>query len=507
MAVTACPTNSHTHPTNSKTNRAGPTDGHTGPIAGRTGSNARARATSLAALATIPLVILAALFSSQAQASTTCDLYAANGGSDNAPGTATQPFASVQHLAATLTAGQTGCVSGTHTEDVTVTHAGDPGAPIAIVSNPEERATLTGRLWIHQGADYVTVSNMNLNGRNANELPSPDINAAHTTFTGDDVTDEHTAICFDLGSDTTYGRATNTIIQANRIHACGKLPAANHDHGIYVESSTGAKIVENVIYDNSDRAIQLYPDAQQTTIEHNIVDSNGEGIIFSGDFGYASSNNTIANNLITNSTLRSDIESWYPTGNPIGQNNTVQKNCLWGGVKGTIETNEIGFTATNNTTTNPQYANPNTGDYRINNTNPCANLLTNTNTPTQPFNTTSTITYTSNNESNGGSTSGGTTSGGSTSGGSTSDSTSSGGSTSGGSTSGGTSSRGSTSGGSTTPTETGRTGKTPPSKPIFKRHLRSGRSATATSATSTVAHTHHHHHKVKRARSRKAKRA
>ncbi|HWY17304.1 MAG TPA: hypothetical protein VNY27_01195, partial [Solirubrobacteraceae bacterium] len=46
------------------------------------------------------------------------------------------------------------------------------------------------------------------------------------------------------------------------------------------------------------------------------------------------------------------------------------------------------------TTANPQYANPNTGDYRINNTSPCANQLTNTNTPTQPLTTTSTTTYT-----------------------------------------------------------------------------------------------------------------
>ncbi|HWX87830.1 MAG TPA: right-handed parallel beta-helix repeat-containing protein [Solirubrobacteraceae bacterium] len=491
MAVTACPTTSHTSPTATDTKRPA---GHTAPSATH-----RARSSVLAL--TILLVTLAALFSSQAQAaSTTCDLYAASNGSDRAPGTATQPFASVQHLADTLTAGQTGCVSGTHTEDVTITRAGNPGAPITITSDPGERTTLTGRLWIHQGANYVTVSNMNLNGRNANELPSPDINAAHTTFTSNDVTNEHTAICFDVGSDTSFGRATNTTIQANRIHACGKLPAANHDHGIYVESSTGAQILENVIYDNADRAIQLYPDAQHTTIEHNIIDSNGEGIIFSGDFGTASSDNTIANNLITNSTLRADIESWYPTGNPIGQNNTVQHNCVWGGAKGTIETPETGFTATNNTTNNPEYANPSTGDYRIHNTNPCANLLTNT-TPTQPFtnnNTNSSTTY------NGSSTSGGTTTGGSTSGATTGSGAALGGTGSGGPVPGGTTSGGATPGGSTTnrsttPAETGSTGS-PPSKPVPHHRHRAGQRASAATRTSVVPRARHHHHKAKRAR-------
>src|SRR5450759_4898792 len=257
------------------------------------------------ALTATVLVMLAAALAGQAHASTTCDLYAAPSGSDSASGTLSEPFASVQHLADTLSAGQTGCIrGGAYTQDVTITHAGAPGAPITITSYPGERATLTGRLWVHQGADYVTVSAMNLNGKNTNNLPSPDINAAHTTFTANDVTDEHTAICFDIGSDTTYGRATSTIIQGNRIHDCGTLPAGNHDHGIYVESSTGAQILENVIYNNADRGIQLYPDAQQTIIEHNIIDSNGEGIIFSGDFGVASNNNTVAHNLITNATLR-----------------------------------------------------------------------------------------------------------------------------------------------------------------------------------------------------------
>jgi parallel beta-helix repeat protein len=438
---------------------------------------------------TTALVMLAALLAGQGQAraTTACSLYAAPGGSDGAPGTLTQPFASVQRLADTLTAGQTGCVrAGAYTQNVTITHAGNPSAPITITSYPGERATLTGRLWIHEGADYVTISNMNLNGRNIGNLPSPDINAAHTTFTANDVTDEHTAICFDIGSDTSYGRATETVIQGNRIHDCGELPAANHDHGIYVESSTGARILENVIYDNADRGIQLYPDAQQTTIEHNIIDSNGEGIIFSGDFGTASSENTITNNLITNSTLREDIESWYPVGNPIGQANTVQHNCVWGGVKGTIQTPETGFTATNNTATNPQYANPQAGDYRINSTSPCANLLTNTNTPTQPFNNTNnnTITYTNNNSSG--------------SSGEATTTTSSSGITSSGTTSGST-----TSSGTTSPSETTSTRKTGSSETKAKRHHSRTR-ATVSSARSSVRHHRHRGHKAKRTTRRRS---
>lgn len=457
MAVTACPSTSFT-----------------------------SRAGILLALTAALLVTFAVCLTGQAHATTTCDLYAAPTGSDSATGTVTQPFASVQHLADTLTAGQIGCVrSGAYTQNVTITHAGSPGAPITITSYPGERATLTGRLWVHQGADYVTVSAMNLNGRNANNLPSPDINAAHTTFTANDVTDEHTAICFDLGSDTTYGRATNTLIQRNRIHDCGTLPAANHDHGIYVESSTGAQILENVIYNNADRGIQLYPDAQQTTVEHNIIDSNGEDIIFSGDFGTASSNNTVANNLITNATIRADIESWYPAGNPVGQDNTVHNNCVWGGVTATIQTAEIGFTATdNNTTANPQYVNPTTGDYRINSTSPCANLLTNTTTPAQPFTTTSTsvVAYTN--------ASGTSTVTSSASAGETTTTAISSGTTSSPTTaSSGTSSRSTAVSSGTTKTR--------------RHHHHSSRLASASSKRSSVRHHRHRRHRARHAATRK----
>ncbi len=81
------------------------------------------------------------------------------------------------------------------------------------------------------------------------------------------------------------------------------LPATNHEHGIYVANSVGARIIDNVIVDNADRGIQLYWNAQRTTIAGNIIDHNGEGILISGDYGYASSDNLIINNVITDSVV------------------------------------------------------------------------------------------------------------------------------------------------------------------------------------------------------------
>src|SRR5205823_1630488 len=114
-------------------------------------------------------------------------------------------------------------------------------------------------------------------------------------------------------------------------------------------SVDNAQILHNVIFDNSDRGVQLYPDSQGATIKYNIIDSNGEGIIFSGDFGIASSNNDVENNVITNSNVRNNVESWYPGGNPVGHGNVLANNCIHGGAgdhgSGGLDTSGRGFVA------------------------------------------------------------------------------------------------------------------------------------------------------------------
>ena len=355
---------------------------------------ATSRNTAILICVTIVIAIAALGGSGAALATTpapTCDKVAAVGGSDHATGSLEHPFATVSHLAASLSAGQTGCVrGGVFDENVTIERGGSSGASLTISSYPGERATLVGRLWVDQGADYVTVENLNLNGRNSASLPSPTVNGDNDQFFGNDVTNEHTEICFVVGSS--WGRANHTLIQGNRIHDCGMLPSRNQDHGIYVDEADNTQILDNVIYKNTDRGVQLYPDAQGTVIEHNIIDANGEGILFGGSSGKASSNTVVRSNLITNAQTRYDVESWYPSGNPSGQNNLVQSNCVWDGAYGTIEAGKVGFQATGNTTANPGYINPSQGDYRINAGSPCAQMLAGRTIPAVPFTASNTIT-------------------------------------------------------------------------------------------------------------------
>jgi nitrous oxidase accessory protein NosD len=305
-----------------------------------------------------------------AAAASACDQVATPG-----PGAA-------QRLVDSLAPGQTGCLrGGLYEGNVKVSRPG-----VTLTRYAAEKPIVKGRFWVAEGADGVTVQGLHLDGTNPSILPSPTINADGVTFRRNDVTNNHTAICFSLGHEE-WGRPERTTIEFNRIHDCGRLPATNHDHGIYVNASTGAVIRGNWIYDNADRGIQLYPDAQNSTIVGNVIDGNGQGIIFSGEGGLASSGNLVEGNVIANSKLRNNVESWYPHGNPVGQNNVVRNNCVKGGAydegDGGIG-DQVGFKVYSAVRSRPAFSNRSSKDFRLVAGTSCRNLLAYRNTTPGP---------------------------------------------------------------------------------------------------------------------------
>ncbi|HEY3727558.1 MAG TPA: NosD domain-containing protein [Solirubrobacteraceae bacterium] len=306
---------------------------------------------------------------------TVCRWFASPNGADRARGSAAAPFRSVQRLVNRLRPGQTGCLlSGTYPGNVSFYRGGRRRRPITLRSAPGAHATIEGRIYIARSANHVNVDHLRLDGRNDQDLPSPTVDSAYDQFVDDDVTNDHSAICFSLGSGGGYGQAVDALIEHDRIHGCGVLPPTNQEHGIYVANSIGARIIDNVIYDNADRGIQLYWNAQRTTIAGNVIDHNGEGIIISGDYGFASSHNLIIDNAITNSTMRADVESYWPDPAHKGIGNLVVGNCIDGGRLG-IDHDSGGFTARRNRYVNPLYADPAVGNYIMRASSPCASVL------------------------------------------------------------------------------------------------------------------------------------
>jgi parallel beta-helix repeat protein len=296
-------------------------------------------------------------FAAPASAATRCDRVASPG------------HGAAQQLVDSLQPGQVGCLhGGTYAEDVKVSTPG-----ITLTRYGFERATVKGRFWVARGANGVTVEGLYLDGTNRDTLPSPTVNADNVTFRRNDVTNNHHSICFDLGHEE-WGRADRARIELNRIHDCGRMPATNHDHGIYVAIASNTLIRGNWIYDNADYGIQLYPSAQNTRVVGNVIDGNGEGITFSGERGLTSNGNVVEGNVIANSKVRNNVESWYPRGNPIGRGNIVRNNCVKGGVydsgNGGIG-DQIGFRVTATIRNRPTYADRGAKDFRLTAGNPC----------------------------------------------------------------------------------------------------------------------------------------
>jgi parallel beta-helix repeat protein len=273
----------------------------------------------LAALLALLLVISAP----GVDAAPVCDKYAATNGSDGARGTSTAPYRTAQKLVNSLSSGQVGCLrGGTYNEgsDLTIKRDG-----ITLRSAPNQRAVIRGRVYLPAGTDRVTVRNLTLEGTagKVNVL----IRGNYNRFIGNNITNyNRSASCMLVGSRSNgTAVATGTEIQGNRIHNCGR---GVYDHGIYLSAGRSTKITGNRIYNNTGRGIQLYPDSQGAVIRNNAIDGNGWGVVFGGTSSYASSNNLVENNAITNSKRGWNIYgSWASS--RIGKGNVARNNCVW----------------------------------------------------------------------------------------------------------------------------------------------------------------------------------
>ncbi|HET9676756.1 MAG TPA: right-handed parallel beta-helix repeat-containing protein [Solirubrobacterales bacterium] len=340
-----------------------------------------------AALAAVGALIVLGASAPAAGADVSCAEFASPSGSDGSgDGSLANPYASPQKLADSLAAGQTGCLrAGTY--EFSLLSVRSPNITLAPYGS--DSATLRGPIKVLPSGAGSTIEGLTLDGVNSNlgctgtcGGGSPRIYADGVVLRDNEITDEHTGICVMVGSYYSDPPPRGVVIEHNRIHDCGRLPAGNHDHGIYVSESRDAVIRDNWIYDNADRGIQLYPDAIGTTITGNVIYGNGEAQNFSCDASSCSKDNVVAGNIIADSVVRWNVYANSQGATPDGSN-VLRDNCLYASRSGYTDNGGVDsapafYSESANLVANPRFADPSRGDFVLDPASPCLAKYTGT---------------------------------------------------------------------------------------------------------------------------------
>jgi hypothetical protein len=259
-----------------------------------------------------------------------CDKFASPSGSDANVGTLAAPYATVGKLLDSLASGQTGCFrTGTYTfEDAEViTTAG-----LTLRPYNGEQVVLRGPLRVRPDGAGTIIEGFTLDGYTPRAESTlhhgPSINANDVVLRDNEITNHHNGICIQVAQYYSGPRPENVTIERNRIHDCGVLPSTNHHHGIYISAGLGTVVRDNWIYDNVDRGVQLYPDADETLVTGNIIDGNGEGLNFSCDDTNCSQRNIAEGNVISNSDDRWNVSA-ISQGTEGDGSNVLRRNCMF----------------------------------------------------------------------------------------------------------------------------------------------------------------------------------
>jgi hypothetical protein len=231
-----------------------------------------------------------------------------------------------------------------------------------------------GTIWIDPSAKGARVSGLFLTTSDPEFSIPLKAQADRSVVSGNVITGRRAStICLVIGS---AHAARGVLVEHNRILRCGRY--GKYDHLIYLVHSRGAVVRWNVLSDNPGGwAVHLYPDADGTLIEHNVIDRNEGGVIFAGEGGDTSDGNLVRNNAITFSWPRWNLEgSW--SGEAAGADNSALDNCLYtagpGGPAGIADLD--GFSASNNVVLDRSPYGPRQGaGHRFSADSPCAGLV------------------------------------------------------------------------------------------------------------------------------------
>lgn len=317
----------------------------------------------LCAVFTVTLGAIVAVGSGESAVS--CAAWASPRGSDKNPGTRARPYRRVGRLAASLKPGQRGCLEpgATFDERIVLQVSGAPHAPVTIASGPGPRAILAQGIELASSARYVHLESLTAHARKGtpSEVATVVLRGYAVYMSGSDVT---------AGSGVDVPRtcilldhAGGAVIERNTIHHCGV--GQNYASGITANISVNARITDNTVYANPGDGLALAPNAQRSLITRNLLVENEAGVYFGGAAKYASRDNRITRNVVTESR-RFAVHGSYKQGAPVGSGNLVLDNCVWR----TARMGGNGYTAARNRVVDPRVV-PVASGYRLAPGSPC----------------------------------------------------------------------------------------------------------------------------------------
>jgi hypothetical protein len=295
-----------------------------------------------------------------------CTKFASPAGTDPDGGVvdAATPFKTAARLVASLTPGQVGCLEdGTYAENVTFAKTGTNANPITLTAAPGAHPVLKGVLTIPDTIDYITIANLSLEGPDAGttdagapapaKSPTALVRGDHVALRGDDITNRGND-CVTLG-DPSFGTAKLTVIDGARIHGCAS--------GVVARIAENGLVTSSYIYDNTGNGVAFMPSGTSFTVEHDVIDGNGSGVLFGSDGKLVSINDLVRTSIISNSTTGYDLTSSFP--GAVGTGNSATQNCLWMGAKGVVVTPSKGFSTKDNVTVDPMFVDRAGKDFRL----------------------------------------------------------------------------------------------------------------------------------------------
>ena len=210
--------------------------------------------------------------------------YVAASGSNTNPGTEAQPWKTIQKALSTLTAGQRALVrAGTYAENLDMSRAGSPLAPITVQAYPGERPVLTAAgshpLEVSSTGAYFRFSGFVIEKAPGTSGGNVDIYGHHVEISKNEVR---------LGTDQgvyTAEESHHAQILGNWIHDNGK-GIAHQSHGIYLQGDDHL-VANNVIHDHVEGfGIQVYDKGDRAIVTGNTITGAGHsGIVVGGSGG------------------------------------------------------------------------------------------------------------------------------------------------------------------------------------------------------------------------------